>query len=54
MERLKNIRVASFPLPLYMLMLTLSGVCMYAKSLPASEGALPSADGAWRRCSALE
>ena len=36
MERLKNIRVASFPLPLYMLMLTLSGVCMYAESLPAN------------------
>ena len=36
MERLKKIRVASFPLPLYMLMLTLSGVCMYAESLPAN------------------
>ena len=36
MERWKNIRVASFPLPLYVLMLVLSGVCMYAKSLPAN------------------
>ena len=36
MERLKNIRVASFPLPLYLLMLALAGVCTYAESLPAN------------------
>lgn len=36
MERWKNIRVASFSLPLYLLMLALSCVCMYADSLPAN------------------
>ena len=36
MERWKKFRVASFPLPLYVLMLVLAGVCMYAKSLPAN------------------
>ena len=36
MERWKSIRIASFPLPLYMLMLVLSAVCMVTNSLPAN------------------
>ena len=36
MERWKKIRIASFPLPLYMLMMVLSATCMVTDSLPAN------------------
>ena len=36
MKGWKTIRIAGFPLPLYALMLVLSGVCMAADSLPAN------------------